>query len=230
MSVPVSVTVSGPCQCALQCPWTSAELVSFSMSVFMSVTVSTTLIVRCGVRVSDRIRVRDNARYRCCSHVRVSGSNRCGVAYVPVAEFDRVCDNACFHCCFHDNVSDIVTSDLVISDQWPVTSDLVRTWSSLCPCPCPVSMTNSVSVSMSMSGPYPSVSNRVRVCFRVLAHVSDCRSVYLLAWPPGHVSVRDGVGVHDRDRVPGRVRYILSVSFVVPIMSSARGCGRDSWP
>ena len=37
--------------------------------------------------------------------------------YVSVTEFDRVCGNACCHCCFHDNVSDLVTSDLVISDQ-----------------------------------------------------------------------------------------------------------------
>jgi len=27
------------------------------------------------------------------------------------------------------------------------------------------------------------ISNRVRVCFRVPAHVSDCRSISLLAWP-----------------------------------------------
>ena len=40
-----------------------------------------------------------------------------------------------------------------------------------------------------------------------------------------HVSVRDRVGVYDRDRVRGRVCYILSIS--VPIMSSARDCGRD---
>ena len=43
----------------------------------------------------------------------------------------------------------------------------------------------------------------------------------------GHVSVR--VRVYDRDRVRVReiIRYILSVSVVVPDTSSARGWGRD---
>ena len=45
----------------------------------------------------------------------------------------------------------------------------------------------------------------------------------------GHVSIRDRVRVHDRDRirVRDRIRYILSVSVVVPVTSSARGWGRD---
>ena len=43
----------------------------------------------------------------------------------------------------------------------------------------------------------------------------------------GHVSVHDRIRVHDRDRVRDRVRYILSVSIVVPVTSSARGWGRD---
>ena len=51
-------------------------------------------LVRCGVSVSGQIRVRDNARYRCCFHVSVSGSDRdcCGVR----AEFDHVCDKKMF--------------------------------------------------------------------------------------------------------------------------------------
>ena len=45
----------------------------------------------------------------------------------------------------------------------------------------------------------------------------------------GHVSVCDRVRVHDRDRVRVRdiIRYILSVSVVVPDTSSARSWGRD---
>jgi len=43
----------------------------------------------------------------------------------------------------------------------------------------------------------------------------------------GHVSVRDRVRVHDRDRVRDRIRYIFSVSIVVPVTSRARGWGRD---
>ena len=78
--------------CFRYCVWTvsvcfampvnmpSTELVSFSMSVSMSRDHVHDL-VRCGVSVSGRIRVRDNARYRCCSHVSVSGSDcdRCDV-------------------------------------------------------------------------------------------------------------------------------------------------------
>ena len=90
-------------------------------------------------------------------------------------------------------------------------------------------MTVSVSVSLSMSGPYLSVRNRVRVCFQVLAHVSDCVDQSVPAH--GHVSVRDHVRVHvhvrDRVRVRDRIRSILSISVVVPVMSSAHGWGRD---
>ena len=66
-------------------------------------------LVRFGVRVSGRIRVRDSARYRCCYHVSVVGRDRdpYGVR-VYVDEFVRVCDSACFNRCFHVSVSDLV--------------------------------------------------------------------------------------------------------------------------
>ena len=104
----------------------------------------------------------------------------------------------------------------VTFDQWPVT----------------LSVTEFVSMS--------SVQDRFRIHVHVWA-VSECQQSYVsvsvsvfLIMPVivdqcpcsrDHVSVRDRVGVRDRDRVRGR--YILSVSVVVPIMSSVRGCGLD---
>ena len=38
-------------------------------------------------------------------------------------------------------------------------------------------------LSASVAGPYPRVSNRVRVCFLVLAHVSDCVDQCPCLWP-----------------------------------------------
>ena len=40
---------------------------------------------RCGVRVSDRIRDRDSARYRCCSHVRVAVTSLVHLESLPLA-------------------------------------------------------------------------------------------------------------------------------------------------
>ena len=74
--------------------------------------------------------------------------------HVSEAEFDRVCSSTCFRCCFHMSVSGSI---------WPSSS------------PCPGSMTVSVSVYVSVPGPScPIVSNRVRVCFRVLSRVVGC--------------------------------------------------------
>ena len=67
--------------------------------------------------------------------------------------------------------------------QWPCP------WLNSWPCPCSVSMIVTVSVSVSMSGPCPWVSNRVRVWFRVLAHVSETVTVSISVRACGHVSI-----------------------------------------
>ena len=77
----------------------------------------------------------------------------------------------------------------------------------------------SVSVSVSMSGPCPSVSNRV--CFRVLAHVSDC--VDQCPCSCGNVNVRYRVRVRVRDII----RYLLPVYVVVAVTFSARSWDLD---
>ena len=79
MSVCATVSVAMSLCVAMAVNMPSAELVSFSMSV--SARDRAHDLVRCGLRVSDRIRVRDSARYRCCSHVSVIASDRdrCGV-------------------------------------------------------------------------------------------------------------------------------------------------------
>ena len=196
----------------------STELVFFSMSVSMSaVTVSMTLS-DARLSVSGQIRVRDNARYHCCFPVSVSGSDRerCGVrARGRVrSRLWQIMFPLLFPWCQWP-------CDQWPCDQWPVTLSVTEFVSSV-----QLSMTVSVSVSMSMSGPYPScqqsyVSVSVSVFLIMPVIVDQCPC------SRDHVSVCDRVGVHDRDRVRGRVRYILSVSVVVPIMSSVRGCGLD---
>ena len=135
--------------------------VHFYVRVIVNVRDRVHDLVRCGVRVSGRVRVRDSvcACFRCCFHVSVSGRNfvRCGVATCPWPS---------------SIVS--VTVPVSIAVSMSVTVSVVEFVSS-------VHARVSVSVSVSMSGPCPSVSNPVRVCFRVLAHVAT--NTCPCSWP-----------------------------------------------
>ena len=185
----------------------STELVFFSMSVSMSVTVSTTLSVVVLVRVSGRIRVGDTTRYRCCSHVSVSGSDRdrCGVRAPWPSSIASVTKNVSI-------AVSLMSVTLWPVTLWSVTSDLVRDRVCvLVQCPWPF--------------PYPCLClGRIRVSAIVSVSVSMLllMSVTVIQCPCSrdHVSDRVGVTIRDRVRVRGRVHYILSVSVVVPIMSS----------
>ena len=76
-----------------------------------------------------------------------------------------VTDGACLRCCLNVSVSD--------RDHGRVH---VRAHN-------PESVTVSISVSVSMPGPYPRVSNCVRVCFRVYGHVGDLVDQCPCSWP-----------------------------------------------
>ena len=168
-------------------------------------------LVRCGVSVSGRIRVRHNARHRCCSHVSVSGSDRdrCSVRGVTCPWPSSIVAVT-----MHVSIAVSMTMSVTLwpVTLWSVTSDLVR--DRVCvhvQCPWPFTF------------PYQ--------FFHVWA-VSECRQSCPCLFPCScscqwlsiSIYIRDRVGVHDR------IRYILFVSVVVPIMSSVRGCGRESWP